>query len=66
MVEHGGEFWVRHVAFRDLLRARPGLAEQYAALKRELAARYGTDREGYTEAKTPFIEDALVGQADRP
>ena len=66
MVEHGGEFWARHLAFRDLLRARPGLAEQYAALKRELAARYGTDREGYTDAKTPFIEDVLAGRADRP
>ena len=60
MVAHEGEFWRRHVAFRDLLRARPDLVEEYARLKRELAAHYGGDRAGYTEAKTPFIESALA------
>ena len=59
LVEHGCEFWARHIAFRDLLRARSDLVEQYSALKRRLAAEYGTDREGYTEAKTPFIDAAL-------
>lgn len=62
LVEHGCDFWVRHIAFRDLLRARPDLAEQYSALKRELAGQYGADRVGYTEAKTPFI-DAVLAQA---
>jgi len=60
LVEHGGEFWLRHLAFRDLMRSRPDLVEQYAALKRELAAKVGSDREGYTEAKTPFIQAALA------
>ncbi len=71
LVEHGCEFWQKHIAFRDLLRARPDLVEQYGALKRGLAARYVDDREGYTEAKTPFIQSALAQaraqtQAARP
>lgn len=59
LVAFGGDFWDRHIRFRDLLRERPDVAEQYAALKRQLAAQYRTDRLAYTEAKTPFIEGAL-------
>jgi len=55
LVELGGEYWVRHIAFRDALRANPALAAEYAALKRRLAAEYGSDRIGYTDAKTDFI-----------
>lgn len=65
MVVYGGEFWERHIAFRDLLRADRALADAYAALKRELAAQHGAGRIAYTEAKTPFIEAALAGQAAR-
>lgn len=52
---------VAHLRLRDHLRANPGTAREYAALKRELAAAYGDDREGYTEAKTAFIERVLAG-----
>ena len=55
MVEFGGPFWRRHLAFRDYLRAHPEEAQRYAALKRELAARFGVDREGYTNAKAAFV-----------
>ena len=40
---------------RYYLRAHPETAEEYAVLKRRLAAEYGSDRVGYTEAKTEFI-----------
>ncbi len=60
LVQHGSEFWERHIRFRDLLRADPEVARQYDALKRELAVKYRTDRLAYTEAKTPFIESALA------
>ena len=52
---------VAHLRLRDHLRANPGTAREYAALKRELTAAYGDDREGYTEAKTASIERVLAG-----
>ena len=52
---------VAHLQLRDHLRANPGTAREYAALKRELAVAYGDDRAGYTEAKTAFIETVLAG-----
>jgi GrpB-like predicted nucleotidyltransferase (UPF0157 family)/chloramphenicol 3-O-phosphotransferase len=48
-----------HATFRDYLRAHPAVAAEYAALKRELAARYGRDGIGYTEAKDEFVANAL-------
>ena len=48
----------RCLRFRDSLRANPKLAAEYATLKRALAARFRADREGYTEAKSKFINDA--------
>ncbi|NPV07756.1 MAG: GrpB family protein [Anaerolineae bacterium] len=67
MVEIGGDFWERHLLFRDYLRAHPEVAAEYDRLKRDLAQRYGTDREGYTNAKTDFVR-AIEERArrDRP
>jgi GrpB-like predicted nucleotidyltransferase (UPF0157 family) len=47
------------LAFRDLLRMDPGKARAYADLKRKLAVDFEHDREGYTDAKAVFIDDAL-------
>jgi GrpB-like predicted nucleotidyltransferase (UPF0157 family) len=55
-VEEGGDFWRDHLLFRDFLRGHPEVAVDYAALKRDLARRYGRDREGYSDAKSSFIE----------
>ena len=60
MVEKGGEFWRRHLAFRDYLRSHPKASRQYCEFKRKLASEYGSDREGYTEAKTSFIESIVA------
>ena len=59
-VEIGSRFWNDHLAFRDQLRARPEDAAAYGRLKRELAARHGSDRSAYTEAKTSFVEAILA------
>ena len=59
-----GAFWKRHLAFRDALRGDRDLARSYASLKGHLAARFGDDREGYTNAKGPFIQ-AVVTAAMR-
>jgi len=45
----------RHLAFRDYLRSSPDEAERYAALKRDLAARFPDDREAYTDGKTEYV-----------
>lgn len=58
----GSYFWERHILFRDYLRANPETAREYDTLKRRLASEYGSDRLGYTEAKTSFIE-AVVSKA---
>lgn len=52
------------LAFRDLLRVNPEVAEKYAALKRDLAERFADDREAYTDAKVDFIRHVL-GNGDR-
>ncbi len=66
MVELTGDFWTRHLLFRDYLRAHPKEAQEYHRLKKELSARYGRDREGYTEAKASFIESVIAkAQAER-
>jgi len=55
----------RHLAFRDHLRASPADAEAYGKLKFELAARFGADREGYSQAKSDFVEAMLRKAAGR-
>ena len=60
MVELSSDFWKRHLLFRDYLRAHPKVAQDYYELKKKLAREYGSDREGYTEAKTQFIESIVA------
>jgi len=55
VVELGGEFWRRHLAFRDYLRTHADAVRQYAELKQRLAVEHGTDMDGYTDAKSEFI-----------
>ncbi|HXQ46366.1 MAG TPA: GrpB family protein [Caulobacteraceae bacterium] len=47
------------VVFRDHLRSHASTARAYERLKRTLAARHGTDRSGYTNAKAEFVGDVL-------
>jgi len=55
VVETRHEFWARHLASRDWLRTHDSDRDAYAALKREFAARFRYDGDGYTEAKTTFV-----------
>jgi GrpB-like predicted nucleotidyltransferase (UPF0157 family) len=56
-----GSEWERvHLLFRDHLRTHGDSAQTYEALKGQLARDYRGDRIGYTDAKSPFIEDVLV------
>jgi len=60
MVERSSDFWNKHIAFRDILRTHSTVRNEYATLKYRLAEAYRYDREGYTDAKTDFIETALI------
>jgi GrpB-like predicted nucleotidyltransferase (UPF0157 family) len=63
LVPAGSRRFRDHLAFRDRLRAEPRLAAEYAALKRDLAARFEHDREAYTDGKDDFVRRALAGAA---
>jgi GrpB-like predicted nucleotidyltransferase (UPF0157 family) len=56
----------RGLAFRDWLRGHPEDAARYAALKRELAAAHGADRERYTLAKGEFVGQVTRRAAAQP
>lgn len=64
MVEYNSDFWKRHLLFRDYLRVHPDTVSEYYMLKKRLAAKHGSDRDAYTEAKTLFIE-SVVSKASR-
>ena len=60
LAEIGSACWRDHVLFRDALRTQPRVAADYAALKRELAARYPDDRAAYTAGKAAFIQREIA------
>lgn len=51
--------WCDRILFRDYLRNNPQEAARYVQLKRDLAQRFPTDREAYTEGKTEFVQSIL-------
>jgi GrpB-like predicted nucleotidyltransferase (UPF0157 family) len=53
------------LVFCDYLRQRPEEAARYAALKSELAARYPTDRDAYTEGKARYVDDIMRKAGNR-
>lgn len=59
IVELTSTFWHRQLLFREYLRTHPVALREYADLKRRLAAEYGDDGRGYSDAKRPFIESIL-------
>jgi len=55
MVTYKSTFWIRHLQFRDYLRTHSEIAEEYAALKRQLAEQDWESVNDYADAKTDFI-----------
>ena len=58
-VVHESKEWKNHILFRDILLEDEGKRYRYQKLKMELARKYPTERNKYTEAKTPFITQIL-------
>jgi GrpB-like predicted nucleotidyltransferase (UPF0157 family) len=58
--------WAEQFAllFRDYLRTHAEEARLYESLKYQLATKYREDRQGYTDAKSPFIWEIMT-KADR-
>ena len=59
LTRRGSSFWRDHLEFRDRLRAEASLRDAYDRLKRELAARFPTNREAYIDGKTGFVHGVL-------
>jgi GrpB-like predicted nucleotidyltransferase (UPF0157 family) len=59
LVKHDSYHWKKDILFRDFLRAHPDVAKEYYELKKRLSEEFGSDREGYTDAKASFIEFVL-------
>lgn len=55
----GDDAWNNYINMRDYLNAHDEKANEYSALKKSLAEKYSNDREGYTRAKSNFIEKVL-------
>lgn len=54
--------WENPILFRDYLRRNAKAREEYAALKRKLAAAHAEDRAQYTDSKGQFIQ-AVIKEA---
>lgn len=56
LTEPGSDLWRERLVFRNALRADPGLAAEYEALKLALAR----DQVDYTRSKRPFVAEVLA------
>jgi GrpB-like predicted nucleotidyltransferase (UPF0157 family) len=59
MLLAGSEEFRNHLFFRDYLRANPESAAKYDKLKRNLAEKYGNDRDAYLDGKAAFVASIL-------
>lgn len=59
LIEHDDPHARALIAFRDALRAEPGLRADYADLKERLAREYQQSRNAYTNAKSSFVARVL-------
>ncbi|MBN1486555.1 MAG: GrpB family protein [Anaerolineae bacterium] len=60
VVEHSSDFWVKRLLFRDYLRDRRDVAEEYVRLKQTLAEQFSNERKFYTAAKSEFINSVVA------
>jgi GrpB-like predicted nucleotidyltransferase (UPF0157 family) len=56
VIPFDSEHWLRHIAFRDYLRAHPKVRTEYQALKEQLIQQQWTDGNDYNLGKDPFLK----------
>jgi GrpB-like predicted nucleotidyltransferase (UPF0157 family) len=56
----GSPHVLRHLAFRDFMRAHPARAREYATLKLRLAEQFPRDMDGYVDGKDAFIKNVEI------
>lgn len=61
LIPYKSPLWQERIQFREILLSNQEIANQYSALKKNLATRYKDDREVYTREKWPFIQKVLKG-----
>ena len=61
IVEYEGDWWNKHLLFRDRLNADLTLRKEYETLKLTIAEEHSDDAKAYTDAKEAFIEKVLKG-----
>jgi GrpB-like predicted nucleotidyltransferase (UPF0157 family) len=59
LVTKGSSYWVENLAFREYLRQNSKAANEYQALKIDLAHKYRDNRTMYRIAKSYFIDEIL-------
>lgn len=57
--EYPNPGWDAHIRFRDRLRTDLKLADRYAELKQQLAAKHEHDKLAYIAAKTEFVRSVI-------
>jgi GrpB-like predicted nucleotidyltransferase (UPF0157 family) len=60
MVERSSDFWADRILFRNYMRTHEEDAMVYLIMKKELAARFGSNRRGYSDAKASFVTAILA------
>ncbi len=58
--------WIRHLNFRDALRANDTLRDEYEALKRRLALEHPEEVQAYADAKSEFVERVIATHGGPP
>jgi GrpB-like predicted nucleotidyltransferase (UPF0157 family) len=57
--EIGSHNVIRHLAFRDYMRAHPEIAAEYGQLKQRLAEEYPNNMAAYIEGKDAFVNEQV-------
>lgn len=64
VVEYEGDWWHKHILFRDCLTAQPELANEYEQLKIKLSKEHSNNENDYANAKLEFVDRIITMNED--